>query len=445
MKQCTNCGSLLDNDAVFCTECGTKLGPQKKTCPSCGAEIDDDSLFCSACGQRVDVIPPPVVEQPHEENNVPNYKEAVNENPVSEDTISEEEATENKYKILVYAIAGIACMLSLVWGGHVLYNRYLENQLEFVTPLKLIRVNVTEAELYSEPNEYASLAKKGDGSTISLPEGRVIPAIEDCGDWYKVVPTHDYQEAYIKKSNCEDNSFSPITNTNSTYLTVNCKTNDYGSSYLVYRTDGKKFVLMHRITPMGKETLYLGHFYEGYFIFNYSTIIDNHYWTQYRKSISTDSGNVSLIDFNIIPEEELTEPFKEVIRNKERIYNFVSEAHFEIYRYTNLDISNISNFYHADHPYLEGKIAGKYDFVMHLDIIGDTVKGRYRVLQNQDHEYVNLSGNITPTREIEIHEYKPDGTPTGYYFRGTLKGKVFSGKYLSTERQLKMKFTSHFE
>ena len=43
-------------------------------CSNCGAELSENSKFCSYCGQKIEVVPPPVVEEteippiPHEEN-----------------------------------------------------------------------------------------------------------------------------------------------------------------------------------------------------------------------------------------------------------------------------------------------------------------------------------------------------------------------------------------
>lgn len=56
MRQCSNCGAPLDEDALFCTVCGTrneiKSTPQRQ-CPHCGAVLDDDAIFCTYCGQKV--------------------------------------------------------------------------------------------------------------------------------------------------------------------------------------------------------------------------------------------------------------------------------------------------------------------------------------------------------------------------------------------------------
>ena len=81
-KKCSNCGSLLEEDAAFCTSCGTpvpkentvvepnveeekveeipedkvcqtKEEVQKKICIKCGAEIEEGDAFCLNCGEPV--------------------------------------------------------------------------------------------------------------------------------------------------------------------------------------------------------------------------------------------------------------------------------------------------------------------------------------------------------------------------------------------------------
>ena len=448
MRTCKNCGAQLDDDALFCTECGTKQEPQKKTCPHCGAEIDDDSIFCAECGTKLDAVTTPTVEQPQEE-------------PVLEKTVVEQQpTTENandanflKADInpvsntngnsLKYIIGGLVCAALIVVGGWFVYDKYFGSvldKLDFSTPLTSIRVSVSETCLYTEPNENSPVAKTKDGDDWIAKEGYEYSVIEDCGEWYKLASgAKEYQEVYIKKADCSECEREPIQDTTANYLTIN---NPYkGSSYVVCRSGIKELVLEHTITPDGEEKLYLGTIYEGFYVFNYYVEIDNDYWSEYRKTITTDTGSVSLIDFNQIPEEHLTDPFKEKIRKHERIFFMYEEAHLEIWRYRKIDISTISTFYEVDHPYMDGNIAGKYDFVMLLDVFGDRVEGRYRVLQNQD-GFVNLSGSITMGK-VEVYEYNKDGSQTGYYFTGTLTDKGFSGKYLSTEnKKLKMSFTS---
>ena len=56
-RECANCGAALENDALFCTECGTPVkaatAPGKRFCTTCGAELEEGMLFCTECGTRV--------------------------------------------------------------------------------------------------------------------------------------------------------------------------------------------------------------------------------------------------------------------------------------------------------------------------------------------------------------------------------------------------------
>ncbi len=49
--KCTTCGTLLDPEAKFCGNCGTKQGPS--TCPNCNAQLKQGAKFCGECGTKV--------------------------------------------------------------------------------------------------------------------------------------------------------------------------------------------------------------------------------------------------------------------------------------------------------------------------------------------------------------------------------------------------------
>lgn len=53
---CKECGAKLDDDAVFCMNCGVKIldTQNKKICPNCGAAIVDDAFYCMKCGTKLD-------------------------------------------------------------------------------------------------------------------------------------------------------------------------------------------------------------------------------------------------------------------------------------------------------------------------------------------------------------------------------------------------------
>ena len=48
---CPNCGTMLEENAKFCYNCGTKIS-DKKICPKCRSENSEESKFCSMCGTK---------------------------------------------------------------------------------------------------------------------------------------------------------------------------------------------------------------------------------------------------------------------------------------------------------------------------------------------------------------------------------------------------------
>ena len=48
MKKCYYCGVEIEDDADFCTACGSEL--PDCTCPQCGADVRDDDNYCQNCG-----------------------------------------------------------------------------------------------------------------------------------------------------------------------------------------------------------------------------------------------------------------------------------------------------------------------------------------------------------------------------------------------------------
>lgn len=68
MMKCPFCGERVEEDAVFCANCGKKIADDKtespvketevqsvevKHCPKCGKELNVSDEFCDACGEKI--------------------------------------------------------------------------------------------------------------------------------------------------------------------------------------------------------------------------------------------------------------------------------------------------------------------------------------------------------------------------------------------------------
>ena len=67
-KICLKCGTVLEDDALFCSECGTKQEPMEKKCPNCGGVIIDGAKFCMNCGTPVGGTAQVPAAQPQKQN-----------------------------------------------------------------------------------------------------------------------------------------------------------------------------------------------------------------------------------------------------------------------------------------------------------------------------------------------------------------------------------------
>ena len=83
--KCQNCGSELEEGALFCKECGTKV-KTVKFCRECGSPLSMGVKFCSNCGAKI--IAPSNNENIENSTNLSNSPKKVSvqrvENNVSE-------------------------------------------------------------------------------------------------------------------------------------------------------------------------------------------------------------------------------------------------------------------------------------------------------------------------------------------------------------------------
>lgn len=106
MKECPKCKTMMEDDALFCGECGTKfeveeiddqveetLAPSEKKCIHCGETIEEDSAFCPYCGKSQEVEDVKEVE-PQDEELKPEEKPVAEEKTESKETPAQEAPEE---------------------------------------------------------------------------------------------------------------------------------------------------------------------------------------------------------------------------------------------------------------------------------------------------------------------------------------------------------------
>lgn len=119
MKVCNFCGAPLDDDAIFCTNCGKKNEPLGKMCPNCGAVVLDDSVFCAKCGVRLDKQVVPYIDSPQL------VKPVITTQAEEEVTYDwEKEEIKRKWKTVIWSVMLIAI---IAFGGYFVYKNYNKN------------------------------------------------------------------------------------------------------------------------------------------------------------------------------------------------------------------------------------------------------------------------------------------------------------------------------
>ena len=136
MKECPKCKAMMEDDALFCGECGTKFDIadtephagedpiiEEKYCIHCGKAMEADSLYCPHCGkpQEVEEAKP---EAPKEQKN--------EEGPQQDDEPTYELEKEKKSKKWLWVLLVIACLGAGAWFyfGSGMFEQSSEIEME---------------------------------------------------------------------------------------------------------------------------------------------------------------------------------------------------------------------------------------------------------------------------------------------------------------------------
>lgn len=156
MKECTNCKAQIEDDAIYCGECGTKqetseneaqveepIASEEKFCIHCGKAIEADSAYCPFCGEAQDVADEVEEEAQSEPEAVTiediaekEPEQAAEPEPQEETSYEWEEESSSKKWIWTLLI-----LLLVAGGAWYMYNDLSSNSL---TPVETMDNDVAD-------------------------------------------------------------------------------------------------------------------------------------------------------------------------------------------------------------------------------------------------------------------------------------------------------------
>ena len=148
MRECINCKAQLEDDAIFCGVCGTRLVmdeteahveeavvSEKKYCIHCGGVLDENGSFCPYCGKTQDVEEEQK-EEPQQESVEPPQPEQPQEQPVY---YEEDESS----KTWIWVLLALLIAAGAGW--------YFFKDTENTKPDNNIRTNPVEESIETTP------------------------------------------------------------------------------------------------------------------------------------------------------------------------------------------------------------------------------------------------------------------------------------------------------
>ena len=151
MKLCVNCKTQLEDDELFCHECGTKQvieeisvkdeeysTLQEKKCIHCGEMIESDSTFCPFCGKSQ------IIENIKEKSKIEIERSESKDKSEQEETLTQNynkqmssDAISEEHDLKKWLIIAVGVLtVSLIIGG-IYYWNVDENKSLMTEPLRM--------------------------------------------------------------------------------------------------------------------------------------------------------------------------------------------------------------------------------------------------------------------------------------------------------------------
>lgn len=297
MRYCRNCGAPLDDDALFCRECGTKIEGQPV--PQSSPVIPE--------------IPPVVVP-----TAMPQPQLTETETHSETDTFVDVERDNTLY----YIIGGVVAAVLLAVGGWWFYSHHNgnNNPLGVEKPKweQFVKVNAVDVMLFKEadtnsPNlklaverldgcmpgekmlwEGEKVPRGYDANNYPVENNAVFPVLDESDEWYRVyIGTGEIREAYLQKKYCEEVKPEPITKD----IIDKVISHDYQTHKLVEKGEFANLYLERYMDEMGDgETVSVGVLTDG------CIVMPNvcHFYPVKKDSTETDMRNTSeSLEYNI--------------------------------------------------------------------------------------------------------------------------------------------------
>jgi len=227
MRYCSNCGAPLDEDALFCPDCGTKV------------EVPQAPSLEPAAAQPVENTTQPMVTDFQPIGDIPQPQIDYNENFQQTDSELEVDADTHKWYYIGGAIAA-AIIAAIIGGWFYLHKSSSESILGLQQPKweKFVHMRGKETAFFQSPDlssprlmqacnaegcgidyQYLWTGDKPSTGYKDLEnfkyedETSVFPVVEEQDGWYKVRINDmgNVREAYVEKAQCEEVTPEPIT------------------------------------------------------------------------------------------------------------------------------------------------------------------------------------------------------------------------------------------